>query len=162
MRSPVPPGSSSLHRQTDRAGQELRRPSCHRYRERAAAQRTGSAQSTRSSRTATSEVLQVISSARRAILSRCSQPCWRTPRASATRQFGNIYRLVMAMPFGIVASHGTPGCIRRGCVSVYHFVPITRTPLRRHDRDQSRRFISPISLLQRTTWSRIRALLTAS
>ena len=36
----LPPRSSSLHRQADRASTELRRPSSHRHRERAAAQRT--------------------------------------------------------------------------------------------------------------------------
>ena len=39
----LPPGSSSLHRQADRACQELRRPGRHRHRERAAAQRTAPA-----------------------------------------------------------------------------------------------------------------------
>ena len=35
----LPPGSSSFHRQADRAGHELRRSSRHRHRERATAQR---------------------------------------------------------------------------------------------------------------------------
>ena len=39
----VSPGSSSIHRQADRTGQELRRPSCHRHRERAVAQRAAPA-----------------------------------------------------------------------------------------------------------------------
>ena len=39
----VAPGSPSLYRQADRVGYELRRPSCHRHREREAAERTASA-----------------------------------------------------------------------------------------------------------------------
>ena len=62
----LPPRSSPLHRQADRAGQELRRSSRHRHRERAAAQRTASAHDDLTEaleqQTATSEVLQVISS----------------------------------------------------------------------------------------------------
>ena len=60
----VPPRSSSVHRQADRPGHELRRPSRHRHRERAAAERT--AQRTTDltesqQQTATADVLKVIS-----------------------------------------------------------------------------------------------------
>ena len=84
---PVPPRSSSLHRQADRTGHELRRPGRHRHRERAAAQRTAPAHDDLPSeqQTATSEVLQVISAALPAILSRCLRPCWRS-RSHLRRQ----------------------------------------------------------------------------
>ena len=77
----LPPGGAAVHRQADRAGHELRRPGRHRHREHAAAQRA--ARESLEQQTATSEVLQVISSARPASWSRCSRPCWRTRPASA-------------------------------------------------------------------------------
>ena len=64
--SDLPPRGPPVHRKTDRVGEELRCPSRHRHRERAAAQRTAAAhyRTYRSleQQTATSEVLQVISS----------------------------------------------------------------------------------------------------
>ena len=57
----LPPGGSSVHRQADRAGAELRRPGRHRHREHAAAQRAAP-EICCEQQTATSEVLKVISS----------------------------------------------------------------------------------------------------
>ena len=87
------PGGSSFHRQADRACQELRRPSGHRHRERAAAQRT--AQRTRpteawSSRRRRRRCCR-LSQALPAILSRCLRPCWRTPSASARPNSVTLY-----------------------------------------------------------------------
>ena len=56
--------------------------------------------------TATSEVLQVIS-ARPASWSQCSRPCWRTPRASASANFGNLF-LCDKEAFRAVAMHNAP------------------------------------------------------
>ena len=55
----LPSGGSAVHREADCAGAELRRPSRHRHRERAAAQRM---RESLEQQTATSEVLKVISS----------------------------------------------------------------------------------------------------
>ena len=84
----LPPGGPALHRQADRAGQELRRPGRHRHREHAAAQRAAPAHR-RSDRGAGAadrdrrRCCKVISPARRASWSRCSRPCWRMRRDSA-------------------------------------------------------------------------------
>ena len=115
----VPPGSSSVHRQADRAGQELRRPSRHRHRERAVAQRTAPAHrrpqrahadltEALEQQTATSEVLQVISQALRAILQPVfRRPCWRMRFAFATRKFGNHVPYEDG-DFCAVATHNAP------------------------------------------------------
>ena len=78
---------SSVHRQTDRAGAELRRPGGDRHREHAAAQRVAPAHR-RSDRVAGAADRDVGGAEghlqlRRAISSRCFTPCWRTPRESA-------------------------------------------------------------------------------
>ena len=58
----LPSGGSSVHRQADRTGAELRRPGRHRHREHAAAQRTAAAHDdlteSLEQQTATSEVLK--------------------------------------------------------------------------------------------------------
>ena len=76
-----------VHRQADRAGDELRRAGGHRDREHAAAQRAAPAHR-RSLRIAGAadrdqRGAEASSQARPASWSRCSRPCWRTRRASA-------------------------------------------------------------------------------
>ena len=78
----------AVHRQADRAGQDLRRPGGHRHRERRACstrcrRATASCTEALEQQTATSEILRVIA-ARRPISSRCSTRSPRAPPGSAT------------------------------------------------------------------------------
>ena len=89
----LPPGGATVHRQADRAGAELRRASRHRHREHAAAQRIAPAHR-RSQRVAGAADRDLArcsrsSPARPANWSRCSTPCWRMRRVSASAKFGN-------------------------------------------------------------------------
>ena len=85
----LPPGGPPVHRQADRAGEELRRAGGHRHREHAAAQRAAPAhrRSHRVAGAADRDLARCCRSspARPANWSRCSRPCWRTRRASAKR-----------------------------------------------------------------------------
>ena len=133
----VPPGSSSLHRQADRAGQELRRSSRHRHRERAVAQRTASAHHDLTERTAdltealeqqtaTSEVLQVISSSPGDL-----EPVFATMLENAVRicdaKFGNIYRWD-GEALHLVATHNTPPAFAEASQAFAVVVPIRTVP----------------------------------
>ena len=62
--------------------------------------------------TATSEVLQVISSARPATWSRYSRKCWRTRRAFAAPNLAR-WTLRKGTPFGVVALYNVPLSLRR-------------------------------------------------
>ena len=74
---------------------ELRRPGRHRHREHAAAQRTAPAhrRSHRVAGAADGDLGGAESHLQfaRANLSRCFRRCWRTPRASASAKFGNLF-----------------------------------------------------------------------
>ena len=95
----------AVYRQADRAGQELRRSSRHRHRERAAAQRTAPAHADSeawSSRPRPPKCFK-LSAALPAILSRCLRLCWRRPSAfampnSATSVVAGRRRLCVTLP----------------------------------------------------------------
>ena len=104
----LPPGGSPVHRQADRAGQELRRAGRHRHREHAAAQRAASAHGRSAEsleqQTATSEVLKVISSSAGEL-----QPVFETMLAKAAElceaSFGAMW-LVEGEGYRTAALHG--------------------------------------------------------
>ena len=99
----LPPGSSSLYRQADRASPKLRHTGRHRHREHAPAQRTTRIAGAADSR---SEVLQVISSSPGDL-----QPVFETMLQNAVRicdaKFGNIFRWD-GDALHLVATHNIP------------------------------------------------------
>ena len=105
----LPSRVRAVFRQANRAGSKLRRPSCHRYREHAAAQRTAPAHrrsyEALEQQTATSEVLKVISSSPGEL-----EPVFNAMLANATRiceaKFGNLF-LCEGPCFQAVAVHSS-------------------------------------------------------
>ena len=111
----LPPGGSSLHRQADRAGHELRRSSRHRHRERAVAQRTRQRTTTRGleQQTATSEVLQVIRSSPGDLAAGvCNDAGERG--SHLRRQVRNVYLMRGRRHFAAAATHNAPPAYRGG------------------------------------------------
>ena len=98
------PGGSPVHRQADRAGEELRRPGRHRHREHAAAR--ASCAKSLEQQTATSEVLSVISSSQGEL-----EPVFQAMLANATRiceaKFGSM-ALLEGNGLRRVAIHNAP------------------------------------------------------
>ena len=92
------PGSSSVYRETDRSGDEFRRPGRHRHREHAAADRTAPAHrrltESLEQQTATSEVLRRHLEFARRSGAGVSKACWRMHAASAGPNFGNMFLYV--------------------------------------------------------------------
>ena len=86
----LPHRSASVHRQADRAGQELRRPSRHRHREHAAAQRADG--NRWSSRRRPRRCFKVIRSSP-ANWSRSSMQCWRTQLAFARPSLAYMFQV---------------------------------------------------------------------
>src|SRR5438046_1910344 len=105
-----PPGSSSFHRQADRAGAELRGSGCDRHREHPPAERAAPAHrdltEALEQQTATSEVLGVISSSPGEL-----EHVFETILANATRlceaKFANLF-LYEKESFRIVAQQNAP------------------------------------------------------
>ena len=102
--SSVPPRSSSVYRQADRAGQELRRSSRHRHRERAVAQRTATIAGAADGHVGGAPSYLKLP---RRSCSQCLQPCWRTLFASATPSSATFYRWD-GEALHLVATHNTP------------------------------------------------------
>ena len=129
---PCTQAAAALHRQTDRAGHNLRQPGRDRHREHAAARggaaRTRDLSESLEQQTATSEVLQVISSSP-GDLEPVFDACWRTRPASARPSLA-ICSFVEGDGFHAAALYGAPpaycGSAAAGTGIVH--VPISRLP----------------------------------
>ena len=93
----LPPGGPAVHRQADRAGQELRRPGRHRHREHPPAQRT--ARIAAAADRAPPRCCKVISPARPASWSRCFRPMLENAARICEAKFGMLLRTSTATLF---------------------------------------------------------------
>ena len=156
-------GGASVHRQADRAGDELRRPGGHRHREHAPAQRAAPAYATNSPSRWSSRPrpprCSRSSPARLANWSRCSRPCWQNALRICDAKIGSLLFRCEGDAFRGRCQRNAPPAYAESMATQNPAGAdaIAHSPLGRACRDAQSRFTLPTCWRTRPTWSASRA-----